>query len=254
MNTIIKQSYQLKNFSTDYEDCRFAPQSPLTVIYVHGLLANPWARKGNFLKKESQRLGVNYFRFELIGHGVDQANFKQADFELWKQQLSDIITNYVSGKIILVGHCIGAWLSLCIAEKFPERIVGLLCLAAVPNLTDQLLKRASVEQRQTLEKTGIVKARLEKCCFTFTRKSWEAFEKNNLLRQETININCPVHLFHGLQDIFVDWHAILPLAAKMSSQHVIVKILKFGNHHLNDTTTFNEIKASLQDIMAHCQK
>lgn len=110
---------------------------------------------------------MNFRRYELLGHGSDEKKFLRCDFELWKDQLRDIIANHITGPVIIVGHCVGGWLGMSIAEEYPDRIKAFLGLAAAPDLIEQLLERSTLEQRQTLADTGFVEAQVEKYHYVF---------------------------------------------------------------------------------------
>ena len=140
MKTIIKQSYHFKDFTTEFEQCDFSEKPEFTVLYIHGLKSNPWARKADNIKELCRKNGLNFRRYELLGHGSDEKKFLRCDFELWKDQLRDIIANHITGPVIIVGHCVGGWLGMSIAEEYPDRIKAFLGLAAAPDLIEQLLE------------------------------------------------------------------------------------------------------------------
>ena len=255
MKTIInKQLYHFAGHSIGYEYCIFNQQSPFTVIYVHGLQSSPWGRKEELIKSTCQDLGLNFLRFELLGHGEDKQKFLFCDFNMWKQQLPTIIKRYVSNNIIMVGHCVGGWLSLCMAEDNPSRIKAVICLSAAPDLIEQLILRSTPEQRKCLENTGFVEAKVEKYHYIFSQNLWTSFLSNNLLNQEKIHINCPVYLLQGQDDIFIDWQSVLKIADKLETSQVIMKILKKSNHHMQDKAALTELKRSLQDAYADIKK
>ena len=251
---INKQLYHYAGHLISYEYCLFNPKSNITTIYVHGLQTNPWGRKGDTIKNTCQELGINFLRFDLLGHGEDKNNFLLCDFNLWKQQLQTIIKRYIHNDIILVGTCVGGWLSLCIAENFPNRIKSVICLCTAPDLIEQMLLRATPEQIKCLENTGFVEARLEKYHYIFSQKLWTSFLSNNLLKQDKINITCPVYLLQGQNDILIDWRSVLKICDKLASSQVVMKILKKSSHHMQDKESLLELKRSLQDAYSIIKK
>lgn len=249
MKPVIKKPYHFRGFTTEYEEC-FLSEAQFTVLYIHGLKSHPWSRKADHIKENALKLGLNFRRYELIGHHSDNANFSACDFELWKEQLRDIITNQISGPIIIVGHCVGGWLGMCLAEEYPDRIKAFLSLAVAPDLIEQMLNRATAEQRQTLADTGMVEAIVEKYHYVFSQKLWTSLHTNDLLQKTSISINCPIHLIQGKQDNFIDWHSALRLNDKIAYPKVVLKILKNSNHHLQDPIALHEIAQSLHDLYA----
>lgn len=248
MEAIIKQSYHFKDFTTEFEQCDFSKDADFTVLFIHGLKATPWIRKANMIKEFCKKNSLNFRRYELIGHGSDEKNFLRCDFELWKDQLRDIIANHIAGSVIIVGHCVGGWLGLSIAEEYPDRIKAFLGLAVAPDLIEQLLDRSTLEQRQMLADTGFVEAQVDRCHYVFSQRLWTNLHVNDLLQKDTINVTCPVHLIHGQRDNFVNWHSILKLADKIAYDKTVVKILKNGNHHLQDSIAIREMEQSLLDV------
>ena len=254
MKTIIKQSYHFKDFTTEFEQCDFSEKPEFTVLYIHGLKSNPWAQKADNIKELCRKNGLNFRRYELLGHGSDEKKFLRCDFELWKDQLRDIIANHITGPVIIVGHCVGGWLGMSIAEEYPDRIKAFLGLAAAPDLIEQLLERSTLEQRQTLADTGFVEAQVEKYHYVFSQRLWTNLHANDLLQKDKIDITCPVHLIHGQQDNFVNWQVILKLAEKIAYGKTVVKILKNSNHHLQDSIAIHETAQSLYDLYQEAKK
>lgn len=253
-STIVKQLYHFNDHTTECEICNFPEHPEYTVLYLHGLKSNPWSRKANAIKAFCQRNNLNFQRYTLLGHEHDAHNFDECDFEIWKEQYVDIIENHIQGPIIIVGHCIGGWLGLFMAEKYPERIKGFLGLATAPDLIEQLIERSTLEQRQTLADTGRVEAQVERFLFVFSQHLWTSLNVNNILKQKTIDITCPIHLIHGQLDTFVKWEVIFKLAQKIQNPQLVTKLLKSSNHHLQDTTALSEIGNSLQDLYLAAKK
>lgn len=247
MNTILKKPYRFKCFETEYEECN-VPGAECTVLYIHGLASNPWSRKADAIKEESLQQGLNFRRYELIGHGSASEDFKACTFELWKEQLDDIIVNQIAGPVIIVGHCVGSWLGMCLAEKHPGHVIAFLSLAAAPNLVEQMLARSTAEQRQELDENDNITVHVEKYRYYFSKALWNSLAANNLLNHDEININCPIHLIHGQRDTFVDWHAALLLSEKIAYPKMITKLIKKADHHLQDKLSLNEIRRSLRDL------
>ena len=77
-------------FTYQYEFNKI-PHAPLTIVYLHGLSSNPWGKKPEAVRTMAQQLGLNFFRFELAGHGIDSAHYDSTDLEVWRNQTVDII-------------------------------------------------------------------------------------------------------------------------------------------------------------------
>ena len=62
-------------------------------------------------------------------------------------------------------------------------------------------------------------------------------------------IDCPVHLIQGMKDASVPWQEVLRYAQYITSEKVVVKLLKDANHRLNDEKTASEIRNSVINIV-----
>ena len=139
-------------FTTNFE--YFMPKSDnkqkFTILYTHGFCSDPWGRKPEEIKKWCLKNNIAMYRYELAGHGSDAARFEQTDINIWKAQILEIIDKYIEGDIVLVGSSLGGWLSMIAAINRPNRIKGLVGLAAAPDFTVDNIKCAN-HWRQPVE-------------------------------------------------------------------------------------------------------
>ena len=224
--------------------------TPLTILYLHGLSSNPWGKKPNAVRQLAKDLGVNFFCFELAGHGIDIPHYDETDLEIWRNQTLDIIQHRIQGNVILVGHCIGGWTALMTALACPDKVKGIICSSTSPNLYYLLMHLATPKQKQELTAHHKITVGIERMSFTFTERFMDCAKKNALTEQPSIPIHCPVHLLQGLQDNFIDWRIALRLADKIESNTVVTKILKNTNHHIQRPADIKEINDSIRDIVA----
>ena len=226
------------------------PDTPLTILYLHGLSSNPWGKKPNAVRQLASELGLNFFCFELAGHGIDAPHYDESDLEVWRDQTLDIIHHHIQGDVILVGHCIGGWTALMTALACQDRVKGIICTSTSPNLYYLLMRLATPAQKQELTANHKISVDIERMNFTFTERFMSCAQKNALTEQPSIPIHCPVYLLQGLKDTFIDWRIVLRLADKIESSTVITKILKNSNHHIQHPADIKEINASIQDIVS----
>ena len=223
--------------------------APLTILYLHGLSSNPWGKKPEAVKSLAQQLGLNFFRYELAGHGIDTNHYDDTDLEVWCNQATDIINHHINGNVILVGHCIGGWTSLLTALSCPDKIKGVICTSTAPNLYRLLMHLATKEQKEELVAKHKVTVGIERMSFTFTERFMDCAKRNAITEMPSIPIHCPVHLLQGLQDTFIDWRIVLKLAEKLESDTVVAKILKNMNHHAQKPADLKEINNSIQEMV-----
>ena len=197
------QNHKFKtDFTTkiDYSQAKSLSTHKISVIYTHGLFSDCWGRKPESVKEWCEKHNIGFFRYELAGHGSDSARYEEADMLIWKAQLLEIIDDIVDGKVILIGSSIGGWLSLLAAIERPERVQGIVGLAAAPDFTRDLEEYVfTPQQRQDMERNGRLEFSTKDFTYLFTKQMFDTARPMCLLGKE-IPIDCPVHLLQGMKD------------------------------------------------------
>lgn len=240
----------LNGFTTDFEyiQADSSENTEITLVYTHGFCADPWGRKPDEIKNWCKLHNISFYRYELAGHGSDASNIEKADFEIWKEQLLEIIDS-LSGKIILAGASLGGWLSLKAATLRPERICGILGLAAAPDFTKDNADYVTESQKNELEQTGKLVIEDEGFKIVITQQLIDTGNQNLMLDKPYIDINCKTVLIQGMEDNSVYWPKALKIAEKIQGQNVMVKLLKSSNHRLNTDADIKEILSALDSLI-----
>lgn len=243
---MLSQTYDI-GFTTNFEYINkdLNGNQKFTVLYTHGFCSDPWGRKPEEIKKWCQLHNIPMYRYELAGHGSDIARFEETDINTWKAQILEIIDNHIQGDIVAVGSSLGGWLSLLAAINRPQRIKGVLGLAAAPDFTVDHMKEISQVQREEMEQFGKISYPGQNITFTVTKRLIDSGNDNLILDKPNIPISCPVVLIQGQEDTSVDWHKALLISERLETDNVIVKLLKNANHRLNEDTDISEILSAL---------
>lgn len=240
------------HFATDFE--HILPKNHLpTVLYLHGFCSNAWGYKPEAVKKVCAEHGLGFVRFDFAGHGSDAENFEKSDFSIWKNQVFEMIEKVITGDIIMIGSSMGGWLAMLAAIQYPQRVRGLIGLAAAPNFVKYFSDRITDKQKHDLERLGKFKIVNNDFEYTITSRFIETAFASLLPDNEQWNINCPVHLLQGMKDASVPWRSVLDYASRITSSNIVVKLLKDSNHRLNDETAISELKTSLVNIVNICK-
>ena len=238
-------------FTTNYEhfNAEFTLKQKFTILYTHGFCSDPWGRKPEEIKKWCMHHQIPMYRYELAGHGSDSARFEEADINTWKAQILEIIDKYIQGDIVVVGSSLGGWLSLLAAINRPNRIKGLVGLAAAPDFTVEHMKYLTPAQREEMEKFGKISYPGQNITFTVTKRLIDSGNDNLVLNSKIMPVFCPIVLVQGMQDTSVDWHRALEIAKRAQTENVIVKLLKNANHRLNEDADIREILSGLDTFL-----
>lgn len=179
--------------------------------------------------------GIALTRFDYFAHGESGGDLM--DFTIG-QAIADglrVLDELTQGPLVVIGSSMGAWVALHLALARPERVRGLIGIAAAPDFTERLmLARMSPQQRATLEDEGALWVTSDYSGDEYPvahRFITEA--RTHLLLDDLIAISVPVHLLHGQADADVPWQTSLILSERLISRDVALTLVKDGDHRLN---------------------
>ncbi len=202
-----------------------------TIIFLPGYMSDMSGSKALALEAWAASERGSFLRFDYAGCGQSEGAFEDQTLLDWRDDTLLMIDTLVSGPVVLVGSSMGGWLMLLVALARPDRVGGVVGIAAAPDFTDW-----GYSQEQKLE--ILSKGRLEQPSpyganpSIITKAMWQSGEANRLL-QSSIVIDCPVRLLHGQRDPDVPWHHSSHLATRIRSDDVQVTLVKDGDHRLS---------------------
>lgn len=215
---------------------RLAGNTP-QIVFLTGFKSDMMGEKALCLESLCRNRGQAFLRFDYFGHGESSGEFDDGTISRWADDAVFAIDHLTEGPLILVGSSMGGWLMLLAALERPERIAGLIGIAAAPDFTEDLIEdELTAEQKAELKRNGVVE--IPNC---YDPESPYRISQNfiddgrrNLLLRDTVAIDCPVRLIHGQQDEDVPYETSTRLAEKLRSEDVEVTLVKNGNHRLSE--------------------
>ena len=119
------------------------------VVFLSGLKSDMEGTKAVHLHRWALQKGISFLRFDYRGHGNSSGSYEDTSLTDWFEDTKKIILNLTTGPQILVGSSLGGWLSLLFAEKYPEKVYGIVGIAAAPDFTERY-------KEENLNKTAIM--------------------------------------------------------------------------------------------------
>ncbi|TAJ24542.1 MAG: alpha/beta hydrolase, partial [Reyranella sp.] len=110
-----------------------------TVVFLGGFRSDMTGTKAVALEAWAQQRGQAFLRFDYLGHGQSSGKFEDGTIGRWLDDSLAAIDQLTTGKLVLVGSSMGGWLSLLAARARPERLAGLVLIAAAPDFTERML-------------------------------------------------------------------------------------------------------------------
>ncbi|MCH8683920.1 alpha/beta fold hydrolase [Pedomonas mirosovicensis] len=206
-----------------------------TVVFLHGFMSDMEGGKALALEEHCRKAGQAFLRFDCSGHGKSEGAFTDGTISRWRDDVLVLLDQRTEGPLLLVGSSMGGWLALLAALARPERVKGLVLLAAAPDFTDWgLYADFTPEQREALSRDGQVAIPSEygPDPYIYTKALIDDGANNRLLRGP-IAFTGPVRLLHGQQDPDVPWTLALEIAEKLTTQSVRLHLVKDGDHRLS---------------------
>lgn len=222
------------------------------LLFCGGFKSDMTGSKALALEQFAVAEGRAFTRFDYTGHGSSSGDFEDGTIGAWKDDAIAIIDNVSKGPQILVGSSMGGWIMVLAALARPERVKGLVGIAAGPDFTEDLMwARADAAQREVLMVTGRWKqpSAYSGDPYVITRKLIKDGREHLVLRAP-IPFDGPVHLLHGQADPDVPWETSLRLAGALQSDDVTVELLKSGDHRLSKPHEIDRITSATQRVVA----
>ena len=202
-----------------------------TIVFLPGYMSDMEGGKALALDSWAAEKGRAMLRLDYSGCGASEGAFTDGTLTTWRDDVLFLIDRLVEGPFTLVGSSMGGWLALLVGLARPERLTGLVGIAAAPDFTDwgfteeqklQILREGKIEEPSDYGDQPYVT----------TKAFWQSGEANRLLHG-SIAIDCPVRLLHGQRDEVVPWRNALTLAQQLRSADVQTLLIKDGDHRLS---------------------
>jgi len=227
------------------------------VVFLGGFRSDMEGTKAQALEQWCEHQGRPFLRFDYSGHGASSGSFEDGCIGDWAADAIFALDELTKGPQVLVGSSMGGWIMLLAALARPERVAGLLGLAAAPDFTEDLMwKELNDDQRATIMQNGHVVLACDYDPtepYVITKKLIEDGQQN-LLLNDVMNIKVPVRLIQGLKDNDVPWATALKIQSALVSDDVEVQLIKNGDHRLSETQDLlrlhNTLDTLLKDIEA----
>ena len=218
-----------------------------TLIFLPGYMSDMEGGKATALDAWAGEQQRAMLRFDYAGCGASEGDFEAQTLHGWRADVLSMIDEVVEGPVVLVGSSMGGWLMLLAALAMPERVVGLVGIAAAPDFTSWGF---SEEEKLTILREGRLAqpSPYGEAPYVTTRAFWESGEALRVLHGP-IAIDCPVRLLHGQKDEDVPWTWSLEIMNRVRSADVQAVLIKDGDHRLSRPSDIALLKATVATLL-----
>lgn len=221
------------------------------IVFLGGFRSDMTGTKATFLEGWAKERGHAFLRFDYTGHGASSGEFLDGCIGDWARDAADAVQSLTEGPQILVGSSMGGWIALLLARRIPERVAGLVGIAAAPDFTeDSMFAGFSDRQRAALEKDGFVDLPSDYSDdpYRITRKLIEDGRKHLLLR-DALPLGMPVRLLHGTEDADVPVSVATRIVAAASGPDIRLTLVKNSDHRFSEPGDLALLSETLGDVI-----
>ncbi len=221
------------------------------VVFLGGLKSDMEGTKALHLEAWARRAGRAFLRFDYSGHGQSSGAFEQGAIGDWAEDTAAIVAALTDGPIVPVGSSMGGWQALLLARRMPERLAGLVTIAAAPDFTeDSYWAGFSEAQREQLMAEGRVELPSDYMePYVITRRMIEDGRRNLVLR-DPLTLPCPVRCLQGTADTAVSTETALKLLDHAACDDMRLTLVKDADHRFSDGPCLGLIEEALTDVLA----
>lgn len=220
---------------------RHRPGLGPTIVFLPGYMSDMEGAKALALDRWAEQHGRAMLRFDYGGVGASGGEFEAQALADWRDDALAMVDQVAEGPVVLVGSSMGGWLMLHVALARPDRVVGLIGIAAAPDYTGWGFTQ---EEKMTILREG----RIVHGERVTSRAFWESGEGLRLLHAP-IDIELPVRLLHGQQDETVPWAYALEIAKQLRSADVQTILVKDGDHRLSRDQDIALLIATVEQLL-----
>lgn len=220
------------------------------VVFLGGFRSDMQGSKAVHLRDWAAAQGRAFLRFDYSGHGVSDGAFEDGCIADWAADARAAIGALTDGPQVLVGSSMGGWISLLMARAVPDRVAGLVTIAAAPDFTERgFWASFSAEQRRVLAYEGHVALPSEYGePLILTRRLIED-GRQQLVLDRPLDLPFPVRMLHGTADDDVPVSWAMDLLEHVTGEDVRLTLVKGADHRFSSPDCLGLIVATIGEVV-----
>lgn len=219
-----------------------------TVVFLGGFKSDMSGTKAVYLEDWARANGRAYLRLDYSGHGVSGGRFEDGAIGDWFEDACAVLA-LIDGPMVLVGSSMGGWISLLVARAMPDRVAGLVGIAAAPDFTENgFWAGFNAEERAKLEQEGQLALPSEYGEPYIITKRLIEDGRDRLVLNQPLALPFPVRLVMGTADnsVPVDW--ALRLVDHAACPDMRLTLVKGADHSFSAPDCLPEIIRAIDEV------
>jgi pimeloyl-ACP methyl ester carboxylesterase len=220
-----------------------------TVVFLGGLKSDMEGTKALHLEGWAKARGRAFLRFDYSGHGQSSGRFEEGCIGDWHQDTLAAVDALTEEPLVVVGSSMGGWQALLLARARPDRIAGLVTIAAAPDFTEDSYWAGFTDaQKAELETRGFVELPSDYMePYVITRRMIEDGRAHLVLRAP-LALPFPVRFLQGTADTAVSVQTATRLLAHATGPDMRLTLVKDADHRFSDPDCLSLIEAAVEEV------
>ncbi|PIE13066.1 MAG: alpha/beta hydrolase [Rhodobacterales bacterium] len=221
------------------------------VLFLGGLKSDMEGTKAIALEDWAKARGRAFLRMDYSGHGMSSGAFEEGTIGDWHEDVLAVVDRVITGPILVVGSSMGGWQALLLARARPERIMGMVTIAAAPDFTeDGYWATFTDAQKAALDSVGHVELPSDYMePYIITKRLIEDGRRRLVLR-DPLPLPFPVRFLQGTEDTAVSTETAIRLLDHCAGEDVRLTLVKGADHRFSDAACLQLIENSVETVLS----
>ena len=219
------------------------------IIFLGGFVSDMQGTKALHFEAFAKAQGRPFVRFDYSGHGQSSGAFTDGCIGDWAEDAAAVLA-MTEGPQVLVGSSMGGWIALLLARRYPERIKGLVTIAAAPDFTeDGFWHGFSEDQRARLMRDGQITLPSDYSPdgYRITRRLIEDGRRNLVLR-DPLPLPFPTRFLQGTADAEVSVASALRLLDHATGADLRLTLVKGADHRFSSPEALALTEQAIREV------
>ncbi|MBS1303942.1 alpha/beta hydrolase [Loktanella sp. SALINAS62] len=220
-----------------------------TVVFLGGFKSDMGGTKAVHLEDWCKSQGRAFLRFDYSGHGDSSGAFTDGSIGDWFDDAQAAVA-MIDGPLVLVGSSMGGWISLLLARAIPDRIAGLVTIAAAPDFTeDSMWANATTAQRMALDTDGQIALPSDYGDPYIITQRLITDGRTRLVLRDPLHLPFPTRFLQGTADRDVDQSVALRLLGHATGDDMHLTLVKGADHRFSDPQCLSLIETAILQVL-----
>jgi len=224
------------------------------VMFLGGFRSDMTGTKALHLESWAKANGRDFLRFDYSGHGASGGRFEDGCIGDWAEDAAAMLA-LTSGQQVLVGSSMGGWIALLLARAHPDRVAGLVGIAAAPDFTETLWEEGLTPAQQAeVSETGLTlrPSEYSDSPYPITHRLIEDGRRNMVLGSPLV-LPMPVRLLQGTADRDVPPSVALQLVHHIDSPDLCLTLVKDADHRFSTEACLARMIRAVEEVSVRVQ-